>query len=109
MSKALVITLIGDDRAGIVEDVSRIIVNHDGEWVESHMANLSGKFAGILRANLPDDRCEEFAEDLKSGIDDLRITIEEAGAADTSSAKTYRLEERNACPDRLRSIAPYWV
>jgi len=92
MSKAIVITLIGDDRPGIVEDVARIIVNNGGEWVESHMANLSGKFAGILRANLPDERCDEFAEDLKSSIDDLRITIEQAGAVETSSAKPYRLE-----------------
>jgi glycine cleavage system regulatory protein len=92
MSKAIVITLIGDDRPGIVEDVSRIIVNNGGEWVESHMANLSGKFAGILRANLPDERCDEFAEDLKSGIDDLRITIEQAGASEAPATKLYRLE-----------------
>ena len=92
MSKSLVITLIGDDRAGIVEDVARIIVNHGGEWVESRMANLSGKFAGILRANLPDEQCDEFAEDLRSGIDDLRITIEQAQAGEKPSAKSYRLE-----------------
>ena len=92
MSKAIVITLIGDDRSGIVEDVSRIIVEHDGEWVESRMANLSGKFAGVLRANLPDERCESFTEALKSGVSDLRITIEQAGVDAAVSEKTYRLE-----------------
>ena len=92
MTKSVVITLIGDDRPGIVEDVSRIIVDHDGEWVESHMANLSGKFAGILRADLPDGKCDAFAAALKGGVEGIQIAIEQVEQEPAVSGQCYRLD-----------------
>ncbi len=52
----LVLTLIGPDRPGLVEAVASIVRAHGGNWLESRMARLGGKFAGILRAEVPDDR-----------------------------------------------------
>lgn len=92
MTKSVVITLIGDDRPGIVEAVSRIIVAHQGEWIESRMANLSGKFAGILRADIPDGKCEAFAEQLKSGVEGVQVTIELAHAEAQPLGQVYRLD-----------------
>lgn len=91
--KSLVITLNGDDRSGIVESVSRVIVEFQGEWIESRMANLSGKFAGILRANLPDEQCEGFTVALNKAVPDLNITIERVDTVpDVSGQKVYKLE-----------------
>ncbi len=93
MSKSIVITLIGDDRPGIVESIAKVIVDYQGEWVESRMANLSGKFTGLLRANLPEDQCEAFTEALKKQASDLKISIEQVDAAqDVSDERSYRLE-----------------
>ena len=52
----IVLTLIGADRPGLVEAVAGIIASHGGNWLESRMTHLAGKFAGILRAELPPDR-----------------------------------------------------
>lgn len=92
MSKSIVITLIGDDRPGIVESISRIIVEHGGEWVESRMANLSGKFTGLLRVNLPDDGCEAFADDLKSKTAGLQIMVEQVEQEKPIEGKGYRID-----------------
>lgn len=93
MSKSIVITLIGDDRPGIVESISKMIVDHQGEWVESRMANLSGKFAGLLRANLPDEQCEAFTQTLKEKASDLNISIQQVdNASDMTSERNYKLE-----------------
>lgn len=92
MSKSIVITLIGDDRPGIVESVSRIIVDHGGEWVESRMANLSGKFTGLLRANLPDDGCEAFVDDLKAKTTGLQILVEQVDEDQVLEGKSYRID-----------------
>ncbi len=93
MSKSLVITLIGDDRPGIVESISRVIVEHGGEWVESRMANLGGKFAGILRVNLPDDQSESFTQKLKSTSDGLEIHVEQVrDDAAEAAGQCYKLE-----------------
>jgi glycine cleavage system regulatory protein len=52
----LVLTLIGPDRPGLVQAVAGIVAEHGGNWLESRMTHLAGKFAGILRAELPDNR-----------------------------------------------------
>ncbi len=49
MERSLVITLIGADRPGLVEAVSRAVVENGGNWLESRMARLAGRFAGVLR------------------------------------------------------------
>jgi glycine cleavage system regulatory protein len=52
----LVLTLIGPDRPGLVQAVAGIVAAHGGNWLESRMTHLAGKFAGILRAELPPER-----------------------------------------------------
>ena len=45
---ALVVTLVGPDRSGLVGVVSDVVRRHDGNWLESRMAHLAGQFAGIV-------------------------------------------------------------
>ena len=56
MHVSLVMTVIGDDRPGLVGSISRAVADHDGNWLESHMTRLAGKFAGILRVEVPADK-----------------------------------------------------
>jgi len=54
MPTSLVLTVLGEDRPGLVEALAHIIAAHEGNWVESRMAHLAGQFAGLLRASVPD-------------------------------------------------------
>jgi glycine cleavage system regulatory protein len=54
MPTSLVLTVLGEDRPGLVESLAHIIAAHEGNWLESRMAQLAGQFAGILRASVPD-------------------------------------------------------
>src|SRR5687768_16438432 len=49
----LVMTLIGEDRPGLVEQLASLVVTHGGNWLESRMSHLGGHFAGILRISIP--------------------------------------------------------
>jgi glycine cleavage system regulatory protein len=49
----LVLTVIGDDRPGLVGELSAAIAAHQGNWLESSMSHLAGKFAGIVRVAVP--------------------------------------------------------
>jgi glycine cleavage system regulatory protein len=49
----LVLTLIGPDRPGLVEAVAEVVATQGGNWLESRMAHMAGKFAGILRVEVP--------------------------------------------------------
>ena len=58
-------TVIGDDRPGLVESVSQVVAAHGGSWQESRMARLAGKFAGILRAEVPEDKVDALKAELR--------------------------------------------
>jgi glycine cleavage system regulatory protein len=59
-----VLTVIGDDRSGLVSALSGAVADNGGSWERSHLARLAGKFAGIVVVALPDDRAQGFLEDL---------------------------------------------
>ncbi|MCA9184212.1 MAG: ACT domain-containing protein [Pirellulaceae bacterium] len=53
---AIVVTIVGQDRPGIVEAIAQVVRDHQGNWLESRMAHLGGKFAGIVRVEIPADQ-----------------------------------------------------
>ncbi len=52
MNVSLVMTIIGQDRPGLVESVASLVTAHQGNWLESRMSRLGGQFAGILRVEV---------------------------------------------------------
>lgn len=62
-----VLTAIGDDRAGLVNALADVIADHDGNWERSQMAELAGKFAGIVMVTVPDAN----ADGLLAALDSL--------------------------------------
>ena len=68
MDVSLVLTVIGEDKPGLVEALSETIAAHSGNWLESRLAHLAGKFIGVLRVSVPHERLD----DLKRALDELR-------------------------------------
>lgn len=66
MSTSIVLTVISDDRTGIVESLSKTLADHQGNWIESSMLSLAGKFAGILRASVPDTNAPALISELQA-------------------------------------------
>jgi len=56
MHAPLVMTVLANDRPGLVSSLSETIASHGGSWQESRMARLAGQFAGILRVECPADQ-----------------------------------------------------
>jgi glycine cleavage system regulatory protein len=79
---SLVLTLLGPDRPGLVEAVADVIAAHGGNWLESRMAHLAGKFAGVLRAEVPADQVAQLLQAL-GGLETrgLKIVAETATGA----------------------------
>ena len=75
MPRILVLTLIGDDRPGLVEQLSSAITAHGGSWLESSMAQLAGKFAGVLKISVPPDQVEPL-EGALAHLSALRVAVE---------------------------------
>jgi glycine cleavage system regulatory protein len=62
----LVLTVLGDDRPGIVDSLSGLVSHHGGSWERSRMARLGGKFAGIVEVTVPDGRAAALQDALRS-------------------------------------------
>lgn len=56
MKHYLVLTVIADDRPGIVERIADVVASAGGNWLESNMSRLAGKFAGILLVDIAEDK-----------------------------------------------------
>jgi len=78
MTTHLVLTVIADDKPGLVESLSQIIASNSGNWLESSMSQLAGKFAGILRVSVDDDRAENLIEELNGLSSEIKLIIEKA-------------------------------
>ena len=72
---SLILTVIGDDRPGLVERLASAISRHDGNWLESSMSHLSGKFAGIVSIELPPEKIAPLEAEL-ARLEGLRVTSE---------------------------------
>ena len=78
---SLVLTLLGPDRPGLVEAVADVIAGNGGNWLESRMAHLAGKFAGVLRAEVPPDKVDAVMQALRTLEGrGLKILAEAAGS-----------------------------
>ncbi len=62
----LVLTVLGDDRAGLVSAVSAPLKQHGAGWERSQMARLAGKFAGIVEVSVDSSRVDALSLDLRA-------------------------------------------
>lgn len=73
----LILTLISDDKPGIVQRIAECVAQHDGNWLESRLAQLAGKFAGVVRISTAKDNVPNLLQALRAlESDDLHIAVE---------------------------------
>ena len=72
-----VLTVIGDDRPGLVSALAARIQAHGGSWEHSQLSQLAGKCAGLVLVSAPDSEAEALSTDLQALEDDtLSVLVE---------------------------------
>lgn len=82
----LVLTVVGDDRAGLVNALAEKISAAGANWEQSELAELAGAFAGIVLVSVPDDRIDELTRSLQS-LDGLLKVSMHGGVSDTAPTR----------------------
>jgi glycine cleavage system transcriptional repressor len=100
MGMNIVFTLTGTDRVGIVEEVTRSLLDLGGNIESSRMARLGGEFAVLMLVSLPDDKGSAL-EKTVAGLTarGYKITTTPTAQADTGSLRgqvPYRIEVHGA-------------
>lgn len=71
----LVLTVVGDDRAGLVAAVAGIVESHGGNWERSQLAELAGAFAGVIEVSVAAERSAELRAALTELEGMLTVTV----------------------------------
>lgn len=89
----LVLSVVGDDRPGLVDAISGVVESHGGNWERSQMARLGGKFAGIVQVSVADQRAEALRDALEALGDDgaLQVSVDRTGVAPEPTGRRFVL------------------
>lgn len=87
MSKLAILTVVGSDRPGLTQALAEAVLSVGGNWLESHLARLGGKYVGSVLVELPADRLDAL-KDATQRVDaiGLHVSLVEAAPTDGSPA-----------------------
>jgi glycine cleavage system regulatory protein len=88
-----VLTVLGDDRPGLVSDLSAPIKAHGASWERSQLSHLAGKFAGIVLVSVPAKELESLVADLVAlGEQGLHVVVERTDEPPEHESVRFSLE-----------------
>jgi len=96
--KQLVLTAVGPDRPGLVDQLTQRLGEFDCNIADSRMVNLHGQFAVVMLIETPDDQAGQVQQVLPeaSGAIGLRISVAQA---------TDQSDHKPGVPYRVRTYA----
>jgi glycine cleavage system regulatory protein len=66
MKSYVIMTVLGNDRPGLVRSLADTVAAHGGNWLDSRMARLAGQFAGIIRIECQTQSVQSLLDALQS-------------------------------------------
>jgi len=81
MDVTVILTVVGSDRPGLTRAIADAVYAVGGNWLESHLARLGGKYVGSVLVELPEARLDELDAAARS-IDAAGLTVAIVRAAD---------------------------
>ncbi|MBA6263028.1 MAG: glycine cleavage system regulatory protein [Colwellia sp.] len=87
----LVISFMTKDRPGLVETLSKVVKQHQGNWQNSSLHHLSGFFTGVLEIAVEQAQSAALTRDLKA-LPGFTINIEQATPEKANNAANIVLE-----------------
>ena len=70
----MVLSVVGSDRPGLTRAIADAVYAADGNWLESHLSRLGGKYVGSVLVELPAERLGEL-EAAARAIDAVGLTV----------------------------------
>ena len=90
MKTFLVLTLIGEDKPGLVESLAQIVSDNHGNWLESDMSRLAGQFAGILRVSVDEANVDALVSALETLNPTMQLVVVRSSHQEEESSASQR-------------------
>ena len=96
MTTRIVLSLMGKDRVGLVDEVTQALLELGGNIETSRMARLGGEFASLMLVSLPDEKRAGLNKKLENltrqGYQINSIPTEPAGVAEHAGWQPFRID-----------------
>lgn len=93
MQSSLVLTVLGPDRAGLVNSIAEAVTAHHGNWQESRMVHLAGQFAGLAHVTLPQVHVADLKQTLQALQNEgLQILVQHSDVTSSRNLTSLTLE-----------------
>lgn len=93
MSKLVILTVIGSDRPGLTQALAEAVLEAGGNWMESHLARLGGKYVGSVLVEVPTDQLDRLRQAVER-VDQagLHVALVDAGDGAPGRGETLQLD-----------------
>jgi len=93
MKAKMILSAIGSDRPGLTQALADAVYDAGGNWLESHLSRLGGKYVGAVLVEIEAGR-QSALEDAVAAIDaeGLRVAVLPAGDAVALAGETLAIE-----------------
>jgi glycine cleavage system regulatory protein len=93
MRSAVILTVVGSDRPGLTQAIAEAVTAAEGNWLESHLATLAGKYVGSVLVEVPTAMVPALGEGVRQ-IDaaGLSVSLVSAGEESRFAGETLLLE-----------------
>jgi glycine cleavage system regulatory protein len=86
--QAMVLTVVGKDQAGLIEQIAKCVNQANGNWLKSSFCHLSGHFAGFVEVMLPKENHNALIQACHT-ISHLQITLVPASLDDSAKHQSF--------------------
>jgi len=87
----LVISFITKDRPGLVDLLSKVVKQHQGNWQTSSLHHLSGFFTGVLEVAVAKEHCSALKNALNE-LTNFKVNIEQTSPENNDNGANLILE-----------------
>lgn len=78
MDKHLILSVLSDDRPGVTKRIAELVAKQQGNWLESRLTQLAGKFAGVIRIRVAEERVNDLRNATNALAEQgIRVMVEE--------------------------------
>lgn len=93
MKARVILSAVGSDRPGLTQALADAVFAAGGNWLESHLSRLGGKYVGSVLVELDDDRLPDL-ETAARGVDagGLHVVLVPAGDEPAAMGETLLIE-----------------
>ncbi|WP_250884054.1 ACT domain-containing protein [Glaciecola sp. XM2] len=88
--QAMVLTVVGKDKPGLIEQIAKAVKQADGNWLKSSFCHLSGHFAGFVEVMLPLANHNQLIQACHT-LSSLQITLVPAAIDDINNTREFAL------------------